>query len=249
MPLRASTRPLVAVLAASATTAAVLLVTASALGPTPVTAQPTACRFVSGFAALRDLVGATRVGNCLEDEYVNAANGNTEQHTTGGLLVWRQVDNWTAFTDGHETWINGPEGLARRLNTDRFAWERDPLTTAATSPAAPRPAASPTAVPPRPSPSPSPSASTTAPPSATPSTPAPPTVATGGAAQGVAPVDRDNCPSSHPIKGNREGAGPDRPGDPTYHLPDSRSYRGANPEVCFASAADAEAAGYRPPNP
>jgi plastocyanin len=39
--------------------------------------------------------------------------------------VWRKADNWTAFTDGHQTWLNGPFGLQRRLNTTRFAWEGD----------------------------------------------------------------------------------------------------------------------------
>ncbi len=47
------------------------------------------------------------------------------QKTTGGLLVWRKADNHTAFTNGHETWINGPNGLQRRLNSERFPWEAD----------------------------------------------------------------------------------------------------------------------------
>ena len=47
------------------------------------------------------------------------------QQTTGGLLVWRKADNWTAFTDGYRTWINGPNGLVQRLNTERFEWEAD----------------------------------------------------------------------------------------------------------------------------
>jgi predicted esterase len=38
-------------------------------------------------------------------------------------LVWRQSDNWTAFTDGYHTWINRPEGVAERLNAERFVWE------------------------------------------------------------------------------------------------------------------------------
>lgn len=40
-------------------------------------------------------------------------------------MVWRKADNWTAFTDGHRTWINGPNGLQQRLNIERFAWEPD----------------------------------------------------------------------------------------------------------------------------
>jgi plastocyanin len=66
------------------------------------------------------------VGDCLEDQRF-AANGNAEQRTTGGLLVWRKADNWTAFTDGFRTWLNGPAGLQVRLNTTRFAWEGDAI--------------------------------------------------------------------------------------------------------------------------
>lgn len=82
------------------------------------------CRFVLGFQTLRDLVGHEIVGECLENEHHNA-NGDSVQRTTGGLLVWRKQDNWTAFTDGYRTWINGPNGLQQRLNTERFAWEYD----------------------------------------------------------------------------------------------------------------------------
>jgi hypothetical protein len=63
------------------------------------------------------------VGDCLTDEYFNVANGDSLQQTTGGLLVWRKADNWTAFTDGYRTWINGSLGLESRLNTQRFLWE------------------------------------------------------------------------------------------------------------------------------
>lgn len=92
--------------------------------PIPATAPaPTACQFVLGFATLRDLIGHDIVGDCLENEHY-AANGNSEQRTTGGLLVWRKSDNWTAFTDGYRTWINGPHGLQQRLNTERFPWEK-----------------------------------------------------------------------------------------------------------------------------
>ncbi len=92
------------------------------LMPTSVTA--TECRFVLGFKTLRDLIGHEIVGECLENERY-AANGNSEQETTGGLLVWRKADNVTAFTDGYRTWLNGPNGLVQRLNTERFAWEAD----------------------------------------------------------------------------------------------------------------------------
>ncbi|MDE2817297.1 MAG: hypothetical protein OXM03_07175 [Chloroflexota bacterium] len=82
------------------------------------------CQFVLGFKTLRDLVGHETVGECLENEH-HDANGDSVQHTTGGLLVWRKQDNRTAFTDGYRTWINGPNGLQQRLNSERFAWEHD----------------------------------------------------------------------------------------------------------------------------
>jgi hypothetical protein len=102
----------------------------------PVQAQA-GCRFVLGFATLRDLVGPAAVGDCLEDERFDPANGNVEQQTSGGLLVWRKSDKWTAFTDGYRTWVNGPFGLQERLNTERFDWETDPAPTSGS--AAPTP--------------------------------------------------------------------------------------------------------------
>jgi hypothetical protein len=109
-----------------------------ALLPSAAVAQP-ACGFQLGFKAIAEQIPGM-VGRCLEDEWHNASNGNTEQRTTahhgqGGLLVWRKADNWTAFTDGHWTWVNGPAGLQRRLNAERFAWEGD--APAAAGPAAP----------------------------------------------------------------------------------------------------------------
>jgi hypothetical protein len=46
-----------------------------------------------------------------------------------------------------------------------------------------------------------------------------------------------SCPPSHPIKGNRSSM--------IYHLPGADFYEQTRPEDCFASPADAEAAGYR----
>ena len=82
------------------------------------------CEFVLGFKALRDLIGHEIVGECLENEHFSE-NGDSTQATTGGLLVWRNADNHTAFTDGNHTWINGPNGLQQRLNSERFPREPD----------------------------------------------------------------------------------------------------------------------------
>lgn len=91
------------------------------------TAAPTVapCTYVLGFKALHDLI-SDKVGACADSEVHTPANGDALQHTSGGLLVWRKLDNWTAFTDGYRTWVNGPNGLQQRLNTQRFSWEANP---------------------------------------------------------------------------------------------------------------------------
>jgi hypothetical protein len=100
----------------------------------------TSCTFIGGFARLRDLVGPEGVGACLEDEHLNVENGNVEQRTVRGMLVWRKIDNFTAFTDGGTTWINGPSGLESRPNGERLAWETDPIVQESAPPTrTPRP--------------------------------------------------------------------------------------------------------------
>ncbi len=92
------------------------------------------CQFVMGFKTLHDSLPAT-TGECTDNQAF-AANGDAQQPTTTGLMVWRKADNWTAFTNGYMTWISGPGGLVSRLNTQRFPWEADygsPYTSAATS--------------------------------------------------------------------------------------------------------------------
>ncbi len=101
------------------------LVIEPAAAPVPASApRISGCQFVLGFAAIREQIGAQVVGDCLENEGHNPENGDALQRTSGGLLVWRKADNVTAFTDGNSTWVNGPFGLQRRLNTEKFPWER-----------------------------------------------------------------------------------------------------------------------------
>jgi micrococcal nuclease len=57
----------------------------------------------------------------------------------------------------------------------------------------------------------------------------------GGGA--VAPISENDCPPNAPIKGNQSGL---------YHVPGGAYYDVTNPEECFATAQDAEAAGYKP---
>ena len=62
------------------------------------------------------------MGQPIEAEHY-AANGDSQQRTSRGLMVWRKADNWTAFTDGSRTWVNGPDGAVERGNDERFSWE------------------------------------------------------------------------------------------------------------------------------
>jgi len=93
------------------------------------------CQYVLGFLALSQHI-PTIMGPCVSNE-TPAPNGDSLQQTANGLAVYRAADNWTAFTDGFRTWINGPFGVQSRLNTERFSWEPDagsPGTTPAPSP-------------------------------------------------------------------------------------------------------------------
>jgi len=124
-----------------------------ALVPAQGAAQTAAgCQFVLGFKALHDMDPAD-VGDCTDNQSF-ASNGDAQQHTTKGLMAWRKADNWTAFTNGYQTWINGPQGLVNRLNTERFSWEGDQSggtvitsSSASGSPAASTPSIDPTHLP------------------------------------------------------------------------------------------------------
>lgn len=77
--------------------------------------------FKLGFKALADLIPDV-VGEPLENEHWGA-NGDSLQLTSKGLMAWRKADNWTAFTNGARTWVNGPFGVMERANDERFEWE------------------------------------------------------------------------------------------------------------------------------
>ncbi len=94
----------------------------------PVVAQD--CVFQLGFKALHDLI-PDLVGDCVKNEQHDPETGVTRQATTNGQLIWRKADNWTGFTDGARTWINGPVGLQQRPNSERFDWEA-PMDSAMT---------------------------------------------------------------------------------------------------------------------
>ena len=87
---------------------------------TSVSVSP-AVAFKLGFNALASQI-PSYAGQPVEDEHYGA-NGDSLQQTTTGLMVWRKADNWTAFTNGGLTWVNGPHGVQVRPNDQRFPWE------------------------------------------------------------------------------------------------------------------------------
>src|SRR5579859_800326 len=102
---------------------AALAAFASLAGPVASTSAsaPADCQFVLGFQTFNQLAPDV-VGPCTSNQTF-AANGDAVQMTTHGMLVWRKSDNFTAFTDGTHTWLNGPNGIQERLNSERFPWE------------------------------------------------------------------------------------------------------------------------------
>jgi hypothetical protein len=99
---------------------------------------------------------------------------------------------------------------------------------------------------PRPTRAPKPTATTA--PTDTPEPTKPPAQATAAPEvftkpDGVPPVSKLECPPNYPIKGNVNSKG-----EHIYHLPHGdSSYSRTTPVRCYATAADAEGAGYRAP--
>ncbi len=115
------------------------------------------------------------------------------------------------------------------------------MTAARSTQATATPAAA--APPPAPAPTPSvaaaaPTQAAAAPTVAPPVKPSAPGSGSGGGGR-AAPRGTD-CPSSHPIKGNHSASG-----EWIYHPPRGQFYSRTHPEDCFATEADARAAGYR----
>jgi phosphohistidine phosphatase SixA len=87
--------------------------------------SPGTCELGLVFAALRDLVGVSTVGACLEGERLVAGNGNVEQRTTGGTLSYRALDGRLLFVGPRQTWINRDGTLVARPTDRRLEWEGD----------------------------------------------------------------------------------------------------------------------------
>jgi len=142
----------------------ILAVAAATVMLSGVALAQTTPQFKLGFKTLADMIPNV-VGTPLEDEHYGP-NGDSLQRTTTGLMVWRKADNWTAFTNGYITWVNGPFGLQQRLNSERFPWESTDLPPVPDLTSAP--IAAPTAAPtPSPSPTPTPAPNAPQPPKAT----------------------------------------------------------------------------------
>lgn len=100
-----------------------VITTVAVLGSAGVAGASAPFEFNLGFRTLAAQIPQV-AGQPLEAEHYGA-NGDSLQRTSTGLMVWRKADNWTAFTDGTRTWINGPHGVQSRSNGERFPWESD----------------------------------------------------------------------------------------------------------------------------
>ena len=111
----------------SAVCSALVVAIAVAIAQPASVAAQTGPEFRLGFKALADL-SPDVVGEPLENEHLGP-NDTVVQTTTTGMMVWRALDNWTGFTNGSLTWVEGPSGVEVRPNDERFPWESHPPLT------------------------------------------------------------------------------------------------------------------------
>jgi hypothetical protein len=104
--------------------------------PAPAAAAPAApaaqgpCQFVLGFADLHRILSG-KDGTCLENEHPDPNGSGDEVQATSlpspnGLMVWNRFTNSMRWTDGLKTWTYSKCLLQERLNTETFAWEKNP---------------------------------------------------------------------------------------------------------------------------
>lgn len=92
-------------------TALVVATTGSAaLAAAPYCAEGQDAEFVFGFAFMKSQLGDT-MGDPIECEHANPANGDTLQQTTAGLAFYRKSTNTPTFTDGWNHWAWTVDGL------------------------------------------------------------------------------------------------------------------------------------------
>jgi hypothetical protein len=82
------------------------------------------CTFHTRLGDLRDRIGVVLVGDCVENVR-GAGHGEARQRTTRGEMVWWEGENRAVFANDVHTWMTGPNGVVRRRNEERFAWEAD----------------------------------------------------------------------------------------------------------------------------
>lgn len=90
--------------------------------PARATPEAASCALMPAFESMREQIGGEIVGACTDQPTVRE-NGDAQQPTTKGLFAFRRNESWVAFTDGHRTWVKGPNGVQQRLNSERFPWE------------------------------------------------------------------------------------------------------------------------------
>src|SRR5437588_11998056 len=104
----------------AAASALSLLTVMSQSGAQLALAGPT-CTIASGFYDLTGQVfivqGGNVVGDCAQNAYWDPPTGNVMQPTNaGGILFLRSCDQVTAYTDGTQTSLLGPNGPQTRQN-------------------------------------------------------------------------------------------------------------------------------------
>jgi cytochrome c len=119
-------------LLALAAVAAIIALGLAAFGPGKASADVMGCQYVLGFGELQALI-PDAVGDCVNNEHHDPSDGFTRQQTASGVLLWDKATNWTGFTDGYRTWVNGPQGLQDRLSIERFDWEPASIAVGATA--------------------------------------------------------------------------------------------------------------------
>jgi hypothetical protein len=82
--------------------------------------------FAFGFADLKAVLG-NLMGDPVECEHANSANGDTLQQTTTGLAFYRQATNTPEFTDGWNHWGLTAQGIVAWSGTDAPAVATQPF--------------------------------------------------------------------------------------------------------------------------
>lgn len=69
------------------------------------------CSIAERFLAIRDAI-PEQVGECRGPEHTDPDSGDLVQPTSGGWLVFRELDSSITFTNGLQTWQHKPDGVS-----------------------------------------------------------------------------------------------------------------------------------------